>query len=216
MSSPTQSVSASDIRQPLARNVRRWRSQRNLSISALARRSAVAKSTLSELERGIGNPGVDTVWAIANALDVPFAALFDDDGADENVRVIGLDSARVVVSENGAFITRHLLSRYQGGGFELYVLDLDSAGTIRRASAHSPGVVEHTISMSGRAEIGPEGQASEIGPGDCISFRADRPHHYLALDGPVRLLSVHEYLPAPSPSPRNARPDDEADPVGDR
>jgi hypothetical protein len=29
--------------------------------------------------------------------------------------------------------------------------------------------------------------------GDLISFRADRTHSYRVLDGPVRLISVHEY-----------------------
>ena len=29
--------------------------------------------------------------------------------------------------------------------------------------------------------------------GDCLTFSADRPHHYHALDGPARLLSLTDY-----------------------
>jgi len=32
-----------------------------------------------------------------------------------------------------------------------------------------------------------------LNEGDLISFRADRPHTYRVLKGPVRLVSVHEY-----------------------
>ena len=48
-----------------------------MSLSELARRADVAKSTLSQLESGRGNPGVETVWALATALGVPFSALID-------------------------------------------------------------------------------------------------------------------------------------------
>ena len=69
--------------QALARSLKRRRLERAISLSELARRAGVSKATLSSLERGTGNPSVDTVWALANALNVPFGDLFD--GAEEDV-----------------------------------------------------------------------------------------------------------------------------------
>src|SRR5439155_413911 len=37
------------------------------------------------------------------------------------------------------------------------------------------------------------GALIELSQGDLISFRADRPHSYTAVDGRARLVSVHEY-----------------------
>ena len=61
----------------LARSLKRTRLERAISIAELARQSGVSKATLSGLERGNGNPSIDTVWALARALNVPFGDLFD-------------------------------------------------------------------------------------------------------------------------------------------
>ena len=53
--------------------------------------------------------------------------------------------------------------------------------------------VEHLIVVSGRAEVGPDNEPTIVGEGDRVTFSADRPHHYYALDGPVRLLSLTDY-----------------------
>lgn len=176
--------------QALARNLKRKRLERAISLSELARSSGVSKATLSGLERGNGNPSVDTVWALADALNVPFGDLFDGND-DDLVQVRRIDDAQIVTSERG-FTGRKLLSRQGRGGVEVYMLDL-KRGTKRKSAAHSPGVVEHLIVVSGRAEVGPDDDPTVVGEGDRVTFSADRPHHYFALDGPVRLLSLTDY-----------------------
>jgi transcriptional regulator with XRE-family HTH domain len=176
--------------QALARNLKRKRLERAISLSELARVSGVSKATLSGLERGTGNPSVDTVWALAEALNAPFGELFDED--DEDVVQVGrIEDAQIVTEERG-FTGRKLLSRQGRGGLEVYVLDL-KRGANRNAGPHSPGVVEHVIVVSGRAEVGPDDEPTVVGDGDRVSFSADRPHHYYALGGPARLLSLTDY-----------------------
>src|SRR4029077_14444326 len=132
--------------QALARNLKRKRLERAVSLSELARSSGVSKATLSGLERGSGNPSVDTVWALAQALNIPFGELFDEN-EDDAVKVMRIDAAQVVTSERG-FVGRKLLSRQGRGGLEVYVLDLEH-GTRRKAAPHSPGVIEHVIVVTG-------------------------------------------------------------------
>ena len=128
----------------LARNLKRKRLERAISLSELARASGVSKATLSGLERGNGNPSVDTVWALADALNVPFGELFDEND-DDVVQVRRIADAQVVTSERG-FTGRKLLSRRGRGGVEVYVLDL-KRGAKRKSAAHSPGVVDQVASM---------------------------------------------------------------------
>lgn len=176
--------------QTLARSLKRRRLERALSLSELARRSGVSKATLSALERGIGNPSVDTVWALAQALSIPFGDLFED--AEEDViEVRRLDDAQVVTEEEG-FRGRRLLTRHRRGALELYVLDIER-GTRREAAAHSPGVIEHVIVIDGTAEVGPIDEPTQLQAGDCITFAADLPHIYRAVDGGSRLLSLTDY-----------------------
>jgi transcriptional regulator with XRE-family HTH domain len=176
--------------QALARNLKRKRLERAISLSELARAAGVSKATLSGLERGTGNPSIDTVWALAQALNAPFGDLFDNDEQDVS-RVLRVEDAQIVTSEGG-FTGRKLWTRQGRDGLELYVLDLEE-GTKRKAAPHSPGVIEHVIVVDGRADVGPDGEPTVVQAGDCLSFSADRPHHYYALDGPARLLSLTDY-----------------------
>jgi len=173
----------------LARNLRRRRLERGLSVSELARNAGVSKATISAVERGLGNPAVDTVWALAQALNVSFGALFDDDARDA-IELRRLDDAPVVSSAPG-FMGRRLLTLRRGGELEVYVLDVD-AGARRDAAAHPAGVVEHVVVIEGRIEIGPAGSPSVLGPGDCLTFPADGPHVYHGLEK-TRILSLTDY-----------------------
>ena len=173
----------------LARSLKRTRLERAISIAELARQSGVSKATLSGLERGTGNPSIDTVWALARALNVPFGDLFDV--ADDAIQVRRIEDARIVTEQEG-FLGRQLLTRHGRGAIELYVLDL-ATGARRNATAHSPNVLEHVVVVSGSVEVGPDGDATRLAAGDCLTFSADRPHHYHALDGPARLLSLTDY-----------------------
>lgn len=188
-----------ELAAPLAANVRRRREELGLSLSAVARASGISKSTLSEIERGLGNPAIDTLWALAQALGVPFAALIDDNGGRQPVRVARFAETPIMHSDQPGFTTRHLLNRYEGGRFEVYVIDIDVGGTRRDARGHGPGVIEHSVVVSGQVEMGPDGESVLVEVGDCVSFAADRPHHYMAVGGPARILSIHEYSNASSP-----------------
>src|SRR6266571_2876445 len=70
----------------IARSIRRERERVGLSLSELAKQAGIAKSTLSQLESGTGNPSVETLWALGVALGVSFSNLVEP--PRPNVRVI--------------------------------------------------------------------------------------------------------------------------------
>ena len=168
-----------------------------MTLSALAEQAGVAKSTVSLIERGQGNPSIDTVWALAAALGVPFASLFHDEPPTDDVTVVRAANAALVAVEKAGLetvglVTRHLLTRTGGSLIEIYTLELE-AGALRHSEAHVSGLFEHLTIMAGTVEVSSESFSEIVGEGDLISFRADRPHTYRVIDGPVRLVSVHEY-----------------------
>src|ERR1700752_1717933 len=66
-----------DIVALVSMSLRRERPRVGLSLTEVARRAGIAKSTLSQLESGTGNPSLETLWAICVALDAPFSRLLD-------------------------------------------------------------------------------------------------------------------------------------------
>ena len=60
-----------DAQDRCAANLRRLRIARHLSLSELARATAISKATLSSIENGRANPTVETLAALAGALRVP-------------------------------------------------------------------------------------------------------------------------------------------------
>jgi transcriptional regulator with XRE-family HTH domain len=171
---------------------------REITLSALAEQAGVAKSTVSLIERGLGNPSIDTVWALASALGVPVASLFHDEPPADDMSVVRADDASVVaVDEAGleaanGLVIRRLLTRTGGALIEIYTLVLEE-GAVRHAKAHVRGLFEHLTVAAGTVEISAESFSEVVSQGDLISFRADRPHSYRVIEGPVRLVSVHEY-----------------------
>lgn len=61
----------------IAKSLVRERLRTGLSLAEIARRAGIAKSTLSQLEAGNGNPSIETLWSLCVALDIPFARLLE-------------------------------------------------------------------------------------------------------------------------------------------
>ncbi|MCW3031153.1 MAG: transcriptional regulator, family, partial [Solirubrobacterales bacterium] len=106
------------------------------------------------------------------------------------------DASLIAIEDAGleaeGLIVRHMLTRTGGALIEIYTLVLDE-GAVRHAEAHASGLFEHITIAAGKLEISGESFKEALAPGDLISFRADRPHTYRVIEGPVRLVSVHEY-----------------------
>src|SRR3954454_1763260 len=80
---PEQSAAA--LLAAVAANLRALRDEAGISLGELARRAGIAKSTVSQLEAGTGNPSVETLWALAVALSVPFGRLVQERGDEVHV-----------------------------------------------------------------------------------------------------------------------------------
>ena len=162
----------------IAASLRRERERVGLSLTELARRAGLAKSTLSQLDAGTGNPSVETLWALGVALGVPFSRLVEPDAPP--VRVVRAGEGPRVPSEQANYAGILLSAGAPHARRDLYVIELEP-GRVRHAEAHIPGSVEHLVVGAGRIRTGPLDQPVELGPGDYASFAGDLPHSYEAL-----------------------------------
>ncbi|WP_370374900.1 helix-turn-helix domain-containing protein [Pectobacterium aroidearum] len=163
----------------LAVAIRRERERLNLSVTELAKRAGLAKSTLSQLETGIGNPSLETLWALAMALDVQVSQLIGQ--SRQHVQVIRANEGVATYSEQANYAATLLAACPAGAQRDIYRLNVQP-GEARVSQPHRPGTIEHVILSSGRARIGPVAQPVELSAGDYISYSADVPHLFDALE----------------------------------
>jgi transcriptional regulator with XRE-family HTH domain len=164
----------------VAANVRALRLDAGLTLSELATQAGLGKSTLAQLESGKANPSVETLWALAAALRVPFARLVEE--THPALQVVHKDDVAPMHSDEAAGWTgRMLAAAHRRGPFDLYVLDLEAGGA-RHAEAHHAGVIEYLVVVEGRMRAGPQSGPVELAAGDLATFSADVPHVYEAIE----------------------------------
>lgn len=174
----------------IARALRRERARVGLSLTEVARRAGIAKSTLSQLESGAGNPSVETLWALSVVLDVPFSRLVDTPTVP--VVVIRAGEGPMVFSERSSYVATLLSSCPPNVRRDLYLIAAEP-GEPRASLPHMSGVVEHVVISRGRALVGLVDEPVELGPGDYMSYPGDVAHVFQALEPGTAavLLSDH-------------------------
>src|SRR4051812_3389633 len=116
--------------------VRAHRLGHGWSLGELARVSGLSKTILGRIERGDGNPSVETLWRVSQALRVPLGALLTP-SARPRVRLIRSGDGEALRSESGmAAWLLHADGREHRS--EVFELELPR-GTDQRSEPHLPG-----------------------------------------------------------------------------
>jgi transcriptional regulator with XRE-family HTH domain len=173
----------------IAATIRRERDRAGLSLTEVARRAGIAKSTLSQLESGAGNPSVETLWALGVALEVPFSKLVDPPRT--SVRVIRAGEGPATHSERADYTATLLASCPPHARRDIYRIAAEP-GEPRTSDPHNPGTVEHVVIGTGRALVGPPEAPVELGPGDYVTYPGDAPHIFKALEPDTTAVLVSE------------------------
>lgn len=181
-----------ELRERIAHSLRREREALGISVSELARRAGVSKATVSQLESGAGNPSVETLWALGDALGIPFATLVDRPAEGPTlIRAADLAGAPQVPSAAAPYSAALLSASPPGARRDLYLIQAEP-GEPRRSAPHLPGMTEHVVLLSGSARIGPADAPEVLAPGDYISYRGDAAHIFEALDPGTSAVLITE------------------------
>ncbi len=146
----------------LGRNIQSLRLARGLSLSQLASDAGIAKSNLSRLEQGNGNPTLDTIWRLSLQLQVPFGNLIAPVSA-----FVGESGVQVRLIDQGK----------DNPPVDAYWMSC-APFTERKSEAHAAGTVESITLISGQLEVGIAGDSKRLTAGQSHKFSADQPHLY--------------------------------------
>ena len=175
----------------IAASIRRERDRAGLSLTELARRAGIAKSTLSQLESGVGNPSVETLWALSVARALPARRL--PDPPRTAVRVIRAGEGPVTYAERASYAATLLGSCPPGARRDIYRIQVQP-GQPRLSDPHNPGTTEHVVLSTGRAQVGPAGEPADLKPGDYITYPGDAPHIFKALEPDTTAVMIMEHI----------------------
>jgi len=158
-------------------SLRRHRVSQGLTLEELAQASGVSRSMLGQIELGQSAPTIKTLWRIAGALELPFAALVGDRQRG-GTHVVTAARSKVLTSQDGSFTSRALFPFDIERTAELYELRL-APRSAEHADAHQAGTIENLVVTQGALELSVGGERHRLGKGDAIVFTADVPHSYV-------------------------------------
>jgi transcriptional regulator with XRE-family HTH domain len=160
--------------------VRQMRTQRDITLSALAEATGISKSTLSRLESGGRRPSLELLLPIAVALQVPVDELIGTlRVADPRVHT----SPRRVDGRTVLPLTRH------SGPLQAFKLTIPAAQHEPRPVTHDG--YEWLYVLSGRLRLVLADHDLTLGPGEVAEFDTRVPHWFgSAGRGPVEILSL--------------------------
>lgn len=164
----------------LGKKVRKARQRQRFTLEGLARESGVSKSVLSQVERGVTNPTLSTLWNIARALALDPLDLFGgsrrttqaDDG--NGALIVPVDDP---VIENDEYKYRLIiLNRPQLAGVsELYRLIMQPGGALV-SNPHEDGAVEQLTVLKGEVEVKCGHDTLRVQGGNTVRYAGDRSH----------------------------------------
>ena len=171
----------------LARNLASLRHARSLTQDALAKAAAVPRSTIANLESGVGNPSLTVLVKVARALAVPL----DELTAAPRAKVRRWDAADVATQVRGRGVTMRALIP-EPVPQELLTLMAFAPGGAMRGTPHLPGTREFFTCLEGRVTIFVVGERFDLGSGDVLGFPGNVAHSYQNPDErePARGVSV--------------------------
>ncbi|MDR1587492.1 MAG: XRE family transcriptional regulator [Treponema sp.] len=163
------------MRYQFGEKIRTVRERRSLTLREVAEKAGVSESLVSQIERNKVSPAIDTLLALADALDIDLEYLFADYRRDRLVHVVRK-------KERGSFtrpgVLYERLAQVEGrdhAGIEAYVITVEPGAKTGSAEYGHQGW-ELGLIESGRAELTVGNQTHRLKPGDSASFRSDAPH----------------------------------------
>lgn len=156
----------------VGQNLKRARSQAELSLSKAAEVTGVSKAMLGQIERGESSPTLATLWKLCKGLQLPLTALI---GAPDAMTTQGPSPIHQQINEGPLF--RTLFPFDPKTGCEVFLHDL-SPGWEHLSAAHSDGVVEDVFVIEGAVEILIGETWERLESNQALRFNADQPHGY--------------------------------------
>ena len=161
----------------VGRAVKARREELQLTLRALAARSGVSASMISDIERGAKSPTITTLAQLATALGVAVAALVELAApAPGRIRVVRGAEIKTVVDPVHGALRESFGPAVVGSKVEFLRYTVQPRTIAGPFAAHARGTIEHVHLASGALRIVLGDEEVRLAAGDSCSCHADAPH----------------------------------------
>ncbi|MCO7239925.1 helix-turn-helix domain-containing protein [Aeromicrobium sp. CnD17-E] len=172
--------------------IRARRTERSLTLAAVADRTGLSPSFLSQLENGRTNTSLRSLQVIAEVLSTTAADLLAEAGEDDVVITRADDPTLALPLSDEPSGATARARRLVHGRRALRALELSGQVTNDRPFTHRHDEIMYVVSGAVVATLGEPPETAELGPGDTLYITAQTVHRWRGLtdDTKVVLLSI--------------------------
>lgn len=154
-------------------NIRRLRKSQGMNLVSLAEKAELSLSFISQVERGLTNPSINSLRKIALALGTPLGSFFEE-GLSNDGPVMRKNQRKILVNTDSR-LTYQLVSTNLDHRVELLLTRLEVGATSTKTPmAHKGDEAAFVLQGACRIEAGNE--AYELEEGDSIYIKENTPH----------------------------------------
>lgn len=160
----------------IGKKIMEYRKSKNLNIRELATMASVTPSLLSQIERGVANPSINTLKVISSVLDVPLFTFFVSSVAAKDL-VVRHENRRGIVFPESHNFSYELLSPDLNGMLELALMTLtEDSCSSEHAMGHEGEEAAYVI--RGRIKLFLDGEEVVLNKGDSVRIPPHMKHKW--------------------------------------
>ena len=160
----------------ISKNISEYRKRKELTIKELANLTGVTPSLLSQIEKGVANPSINTLKQISSALEVPLFNFFISDVPTEELVVRKENRKKIMFAEDDSF-AYELLTPNSKGEIEFMLMKIPSKGSSsKEAFSHKGEEVAYIVEGEVRLYLG--NSVIDLRSGDSVKIPSHSDHKW--------------------------------------
>ncbi|MCC3867414.1 helix-turn-helix domain-containing protein [Terrisporobacter mayombei] len=160
----------------IGEKIAQYRKSKGLSIRELAKMAEVTPSLLSQIERGLANPSVNSLKSIANALNAPLFTFFTSEVIKEDLIIRGNNRKKVILpgADN---VIYEMLAPGVSDNLEFAIMDLSPKSSSCTDYIHHNGY-EIAYVLEGEVTLHLDDEKFELKKEDSVKIPVGMKHRW--------------------------------------
>ncbi|KIX90937.1 transcriptional regulator [Staphylococcus microti] len=130
---------------------------------------------ISQIEKGTGNPSINTLWKLANGLHLPLNALISYD--KRGIQHVATEDLTPIYNDDQSVIVYPYFPYDNAHGFEMFSMVIEPGGKLE-SEGHREGSKEFIIVNDGTLALEIGDQIYQVEGSQAISFNGNSKHSY--------------------------------------
>ncbi|UXV36286.1 XRE family transcriptional regulator (plasmid) [Staphylococcus sp. IVB6181] len=180
-----------NINEVVAYNLYKYRKAKNLSLEKISKLTNVSKTVLNKIEKGEGNPTINTLVNLANGIQIPISNLITK--KESSIQFIDNKYINPIHSIDKTVTVCPYFPYDKNKNFEMFSMNFEMDGFLY-SKGHEENSREFIIVNKGILKIKVGKHVSIVKEKQAISFESDSEHSYFNIgEGVLELTATIQY-----------------------